>query len=123
MNVVEHTKRVMRTLKRLESTRMDNLHLVLGMATEVGELLDVFKKYIAYGKEIDWINAQEEVGDLLYYIFAFCSINKLDFEKICEQNFSKLKIRYPEVYTDQSALERDLTEERRILKELGYKVD
>lgn len=40
----------------------------LGVITEAGELLDVIKKNIAYGKEIDIINVGEEIADMCWYI-------------------------------------------------------
>jgi NTP pyrophosphatase (non-canonical NTP hydrolase) len=120
MDIQEHTKGVMRSVKRLRELGLDNLHMILGITTEAGELADVFKKFLAYNKEIDWVNIQEEIGDILFYIFAFCSMNNLDFEKICEANLSKLRIRYPEKYTDSNANNRNLEKERKLLEELGY---
>jgi NTP pyrophosphatase (non-canonical NTP hydrolase) len=120
MNLKEYSEGVMRTVKILENPDMNQLHMVLGMVTETGELADVFKKYHAYNKVIDWVNVQEEVGDLLFYISAFCFLNNFDLEKILEQNLSKLKIRYPDTYTDEKAQNRDLDREKQILTELGY---
>jgi NTP pyrophosphatase (non-canonical NTP hydrolase) len=121
MDIQEHTKGVMRTVKRLDSFLMDNLHLTLGMVTEAGELADIFKKYIAYNKPIDWTNVEEELGDELFYIFAFCYVNNLDFQKICEQNLSKLQVRYDKEFTEKEANNRNLSEERKRLELLGYK--
>lgn len=112
---------VSRTMAVLDPPIMNQLHMVMGMSTEVGELMDIFKKYIAYNKKIDWVNAQEELGDLMFYVLAFCVLNGFDFEKILEQNFQKLKIRYPEKFTEINAKQRDLEKERKILEELGYK--
>jgi len=47
---------------------LDRAHMLLGVGTEIGELQDIFKKNIAYGKEIDWKNVKEEVGDIFWYI-------------------------------------------------------
>ncbi len=44
------------------------LHGLLGMATEIGELLDLYKKHLIYGKPFDRINLLEEVGDTYWYI-------------------------------------------------------
>ena len=49
-NVQEYIEKSSRTSADLDSPILNNLHYTIGMATEVGELLDVFKKYIAYGK-------------------------------------------------------------------------
>lgn len=120
MNTREYSKGVARTMKILKTSELNQEHMLLGMITKVGELADAFKKHIAYDKDLDWINIQEELGDLIFYIFGFCILHGLDFEKILEQNFSKLQIRYPDKFTAEKANNRDLDKERQILKELGY---
>lgn len=104
------------TAANLASSELDNLHMVLGMVTEVGELADVFKKNMAYGKEIDWVNVKEELGDLMFYVGSFCRINSIDLEKVMETNMNKLKARYPDRFDRDKALNRDLENERQILE-------
>ena len=104
------------TCAKLESTLIDNVHMLLGMTTEIGELQDIFKKYIAYKKEIDWVNAKEELGDLLFYIASFCRINNFDLEEILDTNVQKLESRYPNKFTEYHALNRNLSKERKILE-------
>jgi len=94
---------------------LDEYHMLMGMTTEVGELTDVFKKALAYNKEIDWVNVQEEIGDLLWYIAGFCRINSFNLEEIIERNVEKLEFRYPEKFTEYHAKNRDLPSERKIL--------
>lgn len=43
-------------------------HARLGMLTEIGELADVYKRHIIYGKPFDDVNFREEVGDLCWYV-------------------------------------------------------
>lgn len=143
MDLKDYTEGVMKTVAPLDNPLSNQLHMVLGMVTESGELADVFKKNLAYGKDIDWVNVEEEIGDLLWYIFAFCSIANLDSEKILERNLAKLRIRYPDKFTKKRAIKRNLKkeretlenvtvtdskgkrlpkkEEKRVLEELGYK--
>ena len=40
------------------------IHSAMGCATEAGELLDSVKKHIFYGRELDTVNLQEEIGDM-----------------------------------------------------------
>ena len=37
--------------------------MVAGVVGEIGELMDAYKRHIAYGKELDRINVLEEIGD------------------------------------------------------------
>lgn len=120
MDTKEYSKGVARTMKILKTSELNQEHMLLGIISEVGELADVFKKHIAYNENLDWINIQEELGDILFYVFGFCILHGFDFEKILEQNFSKLQVRYPEKYTDEKATNRNLEKEKQILTELGY---
>jgi NTP pyrophosphatase (non-canonical NTP hydrolase) len=99
---------------------LNNMHMILGMMTELGELADIFKKHLAYGKEIDWVNVREEIGDGQWYAGGMCKINLFDLENIMENNINKLKSRYPEKFSQEKALNRDLERERKILEKLGY---
>lgn len=118
MQIAEYVALSERTTAKLETNEMDNLHMVLGMVTEVGELADVFKKFMAYGKPIDWINTEEEIGDLMFYIAGFCRINGFDLEAILGNNIQKLRIRYPERFTQENAINRNLEKERKVLEQL-----
>lgn len=97
----------------------ENLHMVLGMVTESAELADVFKKNLAYGKIIDWVNIKEEIGDLMWYIANFCTINNLDMDEILDINIKKLETRYPEKFTEHNAIHRNLSAERNTLEQFN----
>lgn len=108
----EKSKRTCATLKKDEN----DLHMVLGMLTEVGELADVYKKYLAYGKEIDRFNVIEELGDLMWYVANFCRMNNIDFGEVLRINIEKLQARYPSEFNEANALRRDLETERNVLE-------
>ena len=116
MNIKEYCKQVEVTRAPLELTLDDNTHMLFGMLTELGEITDVFKKYLAYEKDIDWVNVKEEIGDLMWYIAGFCNVNDLDLEEILQTNIDKLRARYPEKFNADKALNRDLNKERGILE-------
>jgi len=116
MNIKDYCDGVERTRAVLVNKGADNVHMLFGMLTEIGELTDAFKKQMAYGKEVDWVNVKEEVGDLMWYIAGFCNINGFDLDKILETNIEKLKTRYPEKFTEENAVVRDLEKEREVLE-------
>lgn len=91
---------------------IDNIHMVLGMQTEVAELSDVFKKHLAYNKPIDWVNVEEEIADAMWYIANFCRINNINFEKILQNNIDKLRRRFPDKFSEEQAINRDVNAER-----------
>jgi len=116
MNFKEFQVLSARTAASLGNKQLDNIHMILGNVTEAGELADVFKKELAYKKEPDWVNIKEEIGDQMWYIAGLCTINNLDFEEILDLNVQKLRVRYPELFTEENAKNRDLEKERDILE-------
>lgn len=92
------------------------LHAGIGLATESGEFLDALKKSIFYGKELDVVNLKEELGDVLWYMAIAMDALGTDFETEMEKNIKKLKARYGEKFTQESAEKRDLKKEREVLE-------
>jgi NTP pyrophosphatase (non-canonical NTP hydrolase) len=92
------------------------LHALMGLATEVGELTDAYKRWVIYGKDIDYTNVREEVGDLLWYLALLLDDMGCTFEECMEANIAKLRARFPERFTEGQALERDLGAERSALR-------
>jgi len=85
---------------------IEQLHAVMGCATEAGELVDAYKKTVFYGKPLDTVNVKEEIGDILWYLAILCREHGWSFEEIMSENTDKLRLRYPEQFTTQDAIER-----------------
>lgn len=117
MEVKDYQEKAKRTAALLGSPIMDDLHMILGMQTEVAEMADVYKKHIAYGKPLDLVNIKEEIGDALWYIANLCNYNAWDMREIMQTNIDKLQARYPEKFTQENALNRNLNAERTILEQ------
>lgn len=123
LTIKEFQAQAKRTLSDLGSELNNNLHMTIGISTESGELLDVYKKAFAYGKAIDTVNVKEEIGDLLWYIVNLCSINGFDIEEIMHTNIMKLLKRFPEKFDADAAIFRNTEAERIILEEKEIKID
>ena len=93
------------------------LHMTVGVSGEAGELLDPLKKTIFYGKSLDKINLDEEIGDILWYVAIYLNARGITFEQIMQQNIDKLRARYPEKFTSEHAINRDLDAEREALEQ------
>lgn len=116
MNLREYSLEAKRTMSECETPLLDDLHMVLGMQTEAAEIADVYKKNIAYGKPLDEVNIKEELGDLMWYIANLCTMKGWDLEDIMQTNIDKLKARFPDKFSNENALNRNLENERRILE-------
>lgn len=83
------------------------MHMVLGLAGEVGELIDAIKKRIIYRKEIDRLNIIEELGDIEFYLEGLRQELGITRYECVVDNITKLCIRYPGVqYSDAAATTR-----------------
>jgi len=58
------------------------LHGAIGMMTEAGEILDIFKKHIFYGKPVDVVHLKEEIGDFFWYLAIWYHGQILNVERI-----------------------------------------
>lgn len=92
------------------------LHAALGLSTEANEIIDHLKKVIFYGKQIDAVNLKEEAGDILWYLAILFDELDTSFEDEMERVIKKLKTRYPDKFTNDNALVRDLEAERKVLE-------
>lgn len=118
MTIQEYSELAKRTDAPMGDTypNLHAVHMVMGISTEAGELVDVYKKSLAYGKPIDVANEKEEIGDLMWYIANHCTNRGFDLSEIMATNIAKLQARYPEKFTSENAITRDLSKEREILE-------
>lgn len=94
----------------------DLLHGAIGLATESGELLDALKRALYYGGTLDRTNLIEELGDLEWYMAVIRDALGVDQAEVQRINVEKLKARYPEKFSSEDALERNLAAEREVLE-------
>lgn len=93
-----------------------HVHALFGLITETGELVDAFKKHIFYGKPLDIVNVAEELGDLMWYVALLCDAAGVDLDEAIRLVLQKLRVRYPEKFTEQQAQTRNLDQERATLE-------
>ena len=92
------------------------LHAAMGLETESGEIVDMLKRHLFYGYNMDRINALEEVGDILWYIALILDELDSSFEMVMAANIAKLQFRYPEQFDATMAIIRDKANEREVLR-------
>ncbi|MGH3838549.1 MAG: MazG nucleotide pyrophosphohydrolase domain-containing protein [Pseudonocardiaceae bacterium] len=70
---------------------------MLGLASEAGSVLNVYKRYLRDG--IDFAANREllceELGDLLWYVAAVATACDIDLEEIAKTNLPRTRDRYP----------------------------
>src|SRR5690606_16662705 len=92
------------------------LHMILGIVTEAGELLDAIMDVIFDGKPLDEVNIQEELGDINWYrVNALLAVGQTPDEND-RQNIAKLLARFPHKFDADLAINRDTDAERKVLE-------
>lgn len=71
----------------------DALPSLLGIGSEVGSLLNVYKRHLRDGTDLSASKAyfREELGDLMWYTAAFATACGLDLEEIAVDNLAKVR--------------------------------
>lgn len=129
MNSVDYQAKALRTMADQEKIMLRISQLgpkmvqldngVRGLTNEVGELTEITKKCIEYGKgPVDKVHIMEEVGDCFWRLRQICDAVGLTFEECMHFNLAKLAKRYPNEYSDFLAQEenRDRDVERAALE-------
>ena len=120
--IEESVSNMLRTEVSTTYANMDSRmeHAIMGIADESGELTSIMLKARFYNKPIDIPHYKDELGDLWWYLcLAVDDLAKSEgknpievFRELLKINKAKLAIRYPEKYSNDQALCRDLRQEK-----------
>ena len=105
MTANEYQTLAARTINmNLDATSIE-FHALHGMVGEIGEIHSIYQKFYQ-GHMIDRDHLKKEIGDLLWFIAEYCSINGWEMEEVMQLNIDKLKARYPEGFESEKSLHR-----------------
>ena len=105
MEVNEYQKLAMTTLNPELNKRDVLINSVMGLCGESGEAIDIVKKWMAQGHELDKEHLAKELGDIAWYLAEAATALEIPLEDILQANIDKLKKRYPEGFqTDKSLI-------------------
>ena len=106
MNVNEYQRLAMTTLNPELSRRDVLINSVMGLCGESGEAIDIVKKWMAQGHDLDKAHLAKELGDIAWYLAEAATALDLSLEDIFQANLDKLKKRYPEGFDSAKSLTR-----------------
>ena len=87
-------------------------HAALGVAGEAGEVADLIKKEVHYGKPTFLEDILEELGDVRFYLQAVMNLYGVSEQAILDYNAEKLMKRYPSgLFSKEDAIARKDKEE------------
>ena len=106
MNVNEYQVLAMATLNPELNKKDVLINSVMGLCGESGEAIDIVKKWLAQGHDLDKDRLIKELGDIAWYLAEAATALDLPLEQILQANIDKLKKRYPEGFEVKRSMER-----------------
>ena len=107
MTINEYQKLAMTTLNPELSQKDVLINGVMGLCGESGEAIDIVKKWLAQGHELDREKLAKELGDICWYLAETATALDLSLEDIMAANIEKLKRRYPDGFDAQRSIHRE----------------
>jgi len=105
MDFNEYQKLAMRTASG-DSKQNLILNGVMGLCGESGECIDIVKKHMFQGHELDKQKLLDEASDCLWYLAEIAAGLEVTLDEIACHNVEKLKKRYPDGFDSDKSINR-----------------
>ena len=106
MTINEYQKLAMTTLNPELSPKDVLINGVMGLCGESGEAIDLLKKHLAQGHELNKEQLAKELGDIAWYLAETATAIGYPLEEILQMNIDKLKKRYPDGFAVERSVNR-----------------
>ncbi len=106
MTINEYQTLAMLTLNPLLEKKDMLINGVMGLCGESGESIDIVKKWLAQGHDLDKEHLAKELGDIAWYLAEVATALDIPLEDIFQANIDKLKKRYPEGFDSKMSINR-----------------
>ena len=106
MTINEYQQLAMTTLNKDLDKRDILITGVMGLCGEAGEAIDLVKKWLAQGHELNEEKLIKEIGDVAWYIAEIATALGVTLEDVLEKNIAKLKARYPNGFKYEDSINR-----------------
>ena len=107
MTANEYQKLAMKTLNPQLNKKDVLINGVMGLCGESGEAIDIVKKHLAQGHELDREHLIKELGDIAGYLAETATALDVELDEVLVRNIEKLKKRYPEGFSTEKSLNRE----------------
>lgn len=103
----EYQKLALTTLNPALSKKDVLINSVMGLCGESGEAIDIVKKHLHQGHELDKEKLLKELGDIAWYLAEAAYALGTSLDEVLESNIAKLKARYPEGFDTERSIHRE----------------
>ncbi len=102
----EYQKDALRTANKKLTNIQQLENGLMGLNGEAGEAIDILKKHLFQGHELDREHIAKELGDVAWYIAVAANALGYSLEDILRMNTDKLSKRYPEGFDPDKSCNR-----------------
>ena len=107
MNINEYQTEAMKLLNPGLSEEDVLVNALMGLCGESGEAIDILKKHLFQGHDLDRAKIIKELGDVAWYLAEAATGLGVTLESICQGNLDKLHARYPKGFNTASSQNRE----------------
>lgn len=106
MQVNEYQKAAMATLNPALDKKDVLINSVMGLCGESGEAIDIVKKWLMQGHELDKERLVKELGDVAWYLAEAATALTVPLEAVFQGNLDKLRQRFPNGFDTEASVNR-----------------
>ena len=106
MKINEYQELAMRTLNPSLEPKDILMNAVMGLCGESGEAIDLVKKHLFQGHELNPTEFVKELGDIAWYLAEACTAVGVTLEEVLQKNIEKLKQRFPNGFDKEASIRR-----------------
>ncbi len=107
MNANEYQREAMTLLNPALTEKDVLMNALMGLCGESGEAIDLMKKHLYQGHELDRDKLIKELGDIAWYLAEAATGLGVDLSEIMQRNLDKLHARYPQGFDTNRSQHRE----------------
>ena len=107
MNINEYQKEAMTLLNPALTEKDVLMNALMGLCGESGEAIDLMKKHLYQGHELDRDKLIKELGDIAWYLAEAATGLDIDLSEVLKRNLNKLHARYPQGFSTERSQNRE----------------
>ena len=106
MRINEYQEAAMTTLNPALDKKDVLINSVMGLCGESGEAIDIVKKWLMQGHELDKDHLIKELGDVAWYLAEAATALDVSLETVLQGNLDKLRQRFPNGFDTDASVHR-----------------
>ena len=107
MRVNDYQREAMTLLNPALTEKDVLMNALMGLCGESGEAIDLMKKHLYQGHELDREKLIKELGDVAWYLAEAATGLKIELSEVLQRNLDKLHARYPKGFDTNRSQNRE----------------